>query len=127
MNIVKVPFSNSHYNYSMRRLLSCVNKCDAASQSDQEAIEAGKECSDKLELCSVSVASTTKPTDVTAAAESDNNNDIPKEINAKVALVESPGDLLICGSLFYQPVVFFYISLLYLSLKYQFYVIVHYT
>ncbi|XP_017234769.1 uncharacterized protein LOC108208756 isoform X2 [Daucus carota subsp. sativus] len=75
--------------------LKPVNEYSKASQSDQEATEAGKECSEKLELCSVSVASTTKPTDATAAAESDNNNDIPKEINAKVALVESPEAVLV--------------------------------
>lgn len=89
-------------------LLSCVDICDAASQSDQEAAEAGKDCSEKLELCSAtSVVSTMKPVDVTAAAESDIRIDISMEINDKVALVEGPGDMLICDSSFVKPVVFF--------------------
>lgn len=104
--MIKVPLLKSHYNYSMRRLLSCGNICVAARQSDQEATEAGTECSEKLELCSVSVVLTKKPVDVTAAEDGDNNNDIPlpepgviepavMDINAKTALVEAPGDLFV--------------------------------
>lgn len=104
--MIKVPFVKSHYKYSMRRLLSCGNICLAASRSDQEATDAGTECFEKLELCSISVVSTKKPVDVTAAADCDDNNDIPlpesgvfepavMEINAKAALVEAPGDLYV--------------------------------
>ncbi|KAK1374706.1 hypothetical protein POM88_030899 [Heracleum sosnowskyi] len=82
--------------------LKPVNEYDKASQSDQEATEASTECSEKPELCSVSVVLTKKPVDVTAAAaDSDNNNDISlpepevfepasMDINAKAALVEAP-------------------------------------
>lgn len=104
--MIKVPFVKSHYNYSMRRLLSCGNICVAANQNDQEATDAGTVCSEKLELCSVSFVLTKKPVDVTATADSDDNNDIPlpepgvvepaaMEINAKAALAEAQGDLYV--------------------------------
>ncbi|XP_074326253.1 protein SWOLLEN 1-like isoform X2 [Apium graveolens] len=80
--------------------LKPVNEYDKASQGDQEATDAGTECSEKLELCSASVILIKKPVDVTAAAESDDNNNIPlrepgvfepaaMEIHDKAALVEA--------------------------------------
>ncbi|KAL8089649.1 hypothetical protein AgCh_039220 [Apium graveolens] len=57
--------------------LNPVNEYDSASQGDQEATNAGIECFEKLELCSVSVILAMNPVDVTVVAESDDNNNIP--------------------------------------------------
>ncbi|KAL8089640.1 hypothetical protein AgCh_039211 [Apium graveolens] len=81
--------------------LKHVNEYNKASQGDQEAIDAGTECSENLELCSISVILANNPVDVTVAVESDDNNNIPlrepgvfeptvMKIHAKAALVETP-------------------------------------
>ncbi|KAL8089626.1 hypothetical protein AgCh_039197 [Apium graveolens] len=84
--------------------LKHVNEYDKASQGDQEVTNAGTKCSDKLELCSVSVILAKNPVDITVAAESDDNNNIHlrergvfeiavMKIHAKAALVEAIYDL----------------------------------
>ncbi|KAL8089625.1 hypothetical protein AgCh_039196, partial [Apium graveolens] len=80
--------------------LKLVNEYDKASQGDQEATDAGTECSDKLELCSISVILAKNPVDITVAAKSDDNNNIQLQepgvfepavmkIHAKASLVEA--------------------------------------
>ncbi|KAK1376369.1 hypothetical protein POM88_032562 [Heracleum sosnowskyi] len=60
------------------------------SQSDKAAAEAGTECSEKQEMCSVSLDSTVTPLEGTAAAEFEKGDEIPMESNAEVALKEVP-------------------------------------
>lgn len=81
-------------------MLSCVNTINAGSRSDKAAAEAGTECSEKREVCSVFLDSTVTPLEGTAAAESEKGDEIPMEKNAEVTLKEVSGDLLIIFLLF---------------------------
>lgn len=88
----------------MRQLPSCVNTCNAG-RSDQAAAEAGTECSEKQEVCSVSVDSTVKQVDGTAAAEFQKGKEIPMEKIAETSLKEVPGDLYFLFFLFFFDLV----------------------
>lgn len=79
----------------MRQVRSCVNTCNAGIQSDLAAAEAGTECSEKREMCSVSFNSTVKPVDGTAEANFVKDNEMLMERNAEEALEEVPGNMLL--------------------------------
>ncbi|WOG88466.1 hypothetical protein DCAR_0207701 [Daucus carota subsp. sativus] len=83
------PTLGKSVNPKEKDLPSCVNTCNAG-RSDQAAAEAGTECSEKQEVCSVSVDSTVKQVDGTAAAEFQKGKEIPMEKIAETSLKEVP-------------------------------------